>query len=259
MSLEKSLRGLLPNASRPLTLSVAAFAGSEKTGAILMVNVDVGAFANASQAAMPLDFAVSAIDQKTGRQVAFARETATITFKPGISSRRPEANVRTEISLTNGDYEVRVAVSDPASGISASVFCPVTVPLFASATLSLSDVIVETTGPVAALLASAIPVPTTTTRRVFEQDERVRALVQVYQGTQRVDVIVPVSVRTTILDAKGRAIRDQLLALTVKDFTNRRAALALDIGQLPPGEYVLRLDASLGRHTTSRILHFAVQ
>jgi len=83
--------------------------------------------------------------------------------------------------------------------------------------------------------------------------------VQVYQGTQRTDVILPVSVRTTILDAKGRAIRDQLLALTVTDFTNRRAALALDIGQLPPGEYVLTLDASVERQKTSRILHFAVQ
>jgi VWFA-related protein len=259
LSLEKSLRGLLPNASRPLTLSVAAFAGSEKANAIVMVNVDVGAFANASEAAMPLEFAVSAMNQKTGRQVAFARETATITFKPGTSSRRAEANVQTEIKLTAGDYEVRVAVSDPARGIAASVFCPVTVPLFASATLSLSDVIVETTNRMAALRTSAIPVPTITTRRVFEQDESVRALMQVYQGTQRTDVIVPVSVRTSILDANGHAIRDQLIALTVKDFANRRAALALDIGQLPHGDYVLSLDASLGRQTTSRILAFAVQ
>ena len=94
---------------------------------------------------------------------------------------------------------------------------------------------------------------------MFEQDERVRALVQIYQGTQRTDIIVPVSVRTSIVDAKGRAVRDQLLALTVKNFTNRRAALALDIGQLPPGEYVLSLDASLERQKTGRILHFAVQ
>ncbi len=139
------------------------------------------------------------------------------------------------------------------------MFCPVAVPLFGEVPLSLSDVLVETTSRVAALPASAIPVPMTTTRRVFEQDEGVRALVQVYQGTERTDVIVPVSARTTILDAKGRAIRDQRLALTVKDFTNRRAALALNIGQLPPGGYVLTLDASLERQRASRILHFGVQ
>jgi hypothetical protein len=258
MSLEQALRGLLPNASRPLTLSVAAFAGSNMGKAILMVNIDVGAFANARETAMPLEFAVSAVNQ-VGRQVAFAREAATVTFKPGTSTRRAEANVQTHMELTPGDYEIRVAVSDPTTDIVASVFCPVAVPLFGKALLSLSDVIVETTGGNAALPASASPVPMTTTRRVFEQDESVRALVQVYQGTQRTDVVAPVSVRTTILDAKGRAIRDQLLALTMKDFTNRRAALALDIGQLPPGEYVLNIDALLGRQTTSRILHFAVQ
>jgi hypothetical protein len=139
------------------------------------------------------------------------------------------------------------------------VFGPVAVPLFSSAALSLSDVIVETTGRIASLPAPAVPVPTATTRRVFEQDEAVRAVVQVYQGTQRTDAIVPVSVRTSILDAKGRAIRDQRLALTVNDFTNRRAALALDIGQLPPGEYVLSVDASAERQTTTRTLHFAVE
>jgi VWFA-related protein len=258
-SLDKALRGLLPNAGRPLSLAVAAFAGAEMAKAIVMVNVDVGAFANAREAAMPLEFAVSAVDQKTWRQVAFARETATVTFKPATSNRRTEANVQTHIQLTPGDYEIRVAVSDPATEVVASVFCPVTVPLFGSAPLSLSDVIVETTSGTAALPASANPVPTTTTRRVFEHDEGVRALVQVYQGTQRTDVIAQVSVRTTIVDAKGHAIRDQLLALTPKDFTNRRAALALEIGQLPPGDYVLNLDASLERKKTSRVLHFAVQ
>src|SRR4029079_353174 len=80
VSLEKALRGLLPNGSRPLTLSVAAFAGADMKKASLLVNVDVGAFANAAESAMPLEFAVAAVNQ-TGRQVAYARETATVTFK----------------------------------------------------------------------------------------------------------------------------------------------------------------------------------
>ena len=142
VSLEKALRGLLPNASRPLTLSAAAFAGSGAAKASVLVNVDVGAFANAAESAMPLEFAVTAVNQ-TGRQVAYARETATVTFKPATGNRRAEANVQTHVELPPGDYEVRVAVSDPATGISASVFGPVAVPLFGSASLSLSDVIVE--------------------------------------------------------------------------------------------------------------------
>ena len=91
------------------------FAGSDMAKATVMVNVDVGAFANARETAMPLEFAVTAVNQKTGRSVAFARETATVTFKPGTSNRRAEGNVQTHIELTPGDYEVRVAVSDPAT------------------------------------------------------------------------------------------------------------------------------------------------
>jgi hypothetical protein len=154
---------------------------------------------------------------------------------------------------------MRVAVSDPATGVSASVFGPVAVPLFGSASLSLSDVIVEATGRTPAPSASAIPVSATTTRRVFEKDEEVRALVQVYQGVQRLDLIAPVSVRTAIADATGRTIRDQLLALTEKDFTNRRASLAVDIGGLPAGEYVLSFDASMAKQRASRSLRFTVQ
>lgn len=255
--LEQALRGLLPNASRPLTLSVAAFAGTGRATETIMVNVDVGAFANDRGTAMPLEFAVAAVNQKTGRPVAFARETAAVIFTPATSNRAVEANVQTHIEVPPGDYEVRVAVSDPGAGIAASVFGPVAVPLFGSAPLSLSDVIVEAASLAAALPQPPAPVPTT--RRVFQQDERVHTFVQVYQGTQRTGVIVPVSVRTTILDAKGRAVRDQLLALTPKDFTQRRAALALDIGQLPPGGYLLTIDASMERHKASRTLNFAVQ
>ena len=162
-------------------MSIAAFAGSGTAKASVLVNVDVGAFANAAASAMPLEFAVTAVNQ-TGRQVAYARETATVTFKPVTLNRRAEANVQTHVELSPGDYEVRVAVSDPATGISASVFGPVAVPQFGSAPLSLSDVILETTSGTYARPAPAGPVPVTTTRRVFEPDEGVRALVQVYRA-----------------------------------------------------------------------------
>ena len=254
--LEKALRGLLPSATRPLRLGTAAFAGSDKTKEVVIVNVDVGEFAKPAETAMNLEFAVSAVDQ-SGRQVAFGRETAVVTFTPGTSNRPAEANVQTHVNLTPGDYEVRVAVLDPATDVVASVFCPITVPPFGSAPLSLSDMIVETTGGASA--SASVPVATTTTRRQFDQDERVRVLAEVYQGTRSTHNILPISVHTSVLDAKGNAVRDQVLALTTKDFANRRAALALEVGQLPAGEYVVSIEASLARHRTRRALRFAVQ
>ena len=54
-------------------------------------------------------------------------------------------------------------------------------------------------------------------------------------------------------------MRDQVLVLTAKDFTNRRAGLALDIGQLPPGEYVLKIEAAVEGHNAGHTLWFTVQ
>ena len=100
-----------------------------------------------------------------------------------------------------------------------------------------------------------------TTRRVFRRGEQVRALLQIYQGTERTDAIAPVSMRVQILDAKGSAVRDQSLPFTEKTFTNRRAGgvITLPVANLPAGEYLLKLEASLDRRTAGRAWRFAVE
>ena len=50
-----------------------------------------------------------------------------------------------------------------------------------------------------------------TTRRSFKRGEVVRGVLQIYQGTQRTDALMPVVMRVRILDAKGTALRDQSL------------------------------------------------
>ena len=54
-----------------------------------------------------------------------------------------EINVQSQLELAPGDYGLRVAVSDAATGKVASVFSDVTVPKFDSAPLSLSGVTVD--------------------------------------------------------------------------------------------------------------------
>jgi hypothetical protein len=90
---------------------------------------------------------------------------------------------------------------------------------------------------------------------------QVRALLQIYQGTQRTEAIVPVSMRVQILDAKGGAVRDQSLAFTEKTFAKPRAdcVITIPVANLPPGEYLLKLEASLDRQRTGRALRFAVE
>ena len=60
-------------------------------------------------------------------------------------------------------------------------------------------------------------------RRVFRRADQVRAVLQIYQGTERTEPIAPVSMHVQILDAKGAAVRDQSLSFPEKAFANRRA------------------------------------
>jgi hypothetical protein len=89
----------------------------------------------------------------------------------------------------------------------------------------------------------------------------VRAVLQIYQGTQKTDPIRPVSMRVQILDAKGTAIRDQSLPFAEQAFTNRRAdcVITLPLASLPPGDYLLKLEASQDQRRAGRALRFVVE
>jgi hypothetical protein len=255
---EEALHGLLPNASRPLSLSVAAFAGadgSDDPRATVVVNLDVRGFAEAGETSIPLEFAIGAMDP-TGRQLVLARQTATIAFGPATRDGALETNIQTQLELRPGAYELRAAVRDPARNVVASVFAPVVVPRFDEAALTLSDLIVQTAGP-AAGPDSATPRPTT--RRIFEPGERVRALIHVYQGTRRTHPIKPASVRTRIVDGAGREVRDQVMRIAESDFSNRMAGMAADMSGLPAGDYVLSVEATLEEERASRRIPFAVR
>ena len=140
---EDALNGLLPNAGVPLALGVTAFSNTGKANPVVRVNVDAGAFARSDGAPVPLDVAVAAVD-RTGKPVASARQTSTITATRPTSGSPIEVNVQSHLELPPGDYGLRVAVSDTASGKVASVFSDITVPNFDNAPLSLSGLSVET-------------------------------------------------------------------------------------------------------------------
>ena len=252
-TVEDALNGLLPNAGVPLALGVTAFSNTGNANPVVRVNVDAGAFARSDGAPVPLDFTVAAVD-RTGKPVASARQTSTITATRLTSGSPIEVNVQSHLELQPGDYGLRVAVSDAASGKVASVFSDITVPNFDNAPLSLSGLSVET-----ATSGGGAAKPTT--RRTFRRGEVVRGVLQIYQGTQRTDALAPVVMRVRILDAKGTALRDQSLPFPESSFANRRTdcVITLPLSTLAPGEYLLKLDASANRHTSGRALRFRVE
>ena len=252
-SSEEALTRLLPSASLPLALAVTAFAGQNSGKAIVRTSVDVGAFARSDGSDVSLEIALLATD-RTGRPVGSARQTSTIAI-PRVPSGRPvEVNVPSHLELPAGDYAVRVAVSERATGRVASVFSDITVPAFDSAALSLSGVTVDV-----ASTSSGAPVPTT--RRVFNSGERVRASVQIYQGTSRTDAPAPVVMQVQILDAKGRSVHEESLPFSATTFTDRRAdcVMAIPLANLSPGEYLLKLEASAEQRRSGRALRFAIE
>lgn len=248
-----ALTRLMPRGDLPLTLSVSPVAGAGSGQATVRINVDAGAFARTATAPVPLDVTVMATD-RTGRAVASARQRSTITVSGASNAAPIEVNVPVHLELPAGDYGIRVAIVEASTARTASVFSDVAVADFARDPLSLSGMTVDA--------APAAGTPSeTTTRRSFRRTDQVRAALQIYQGTQRTEPIAPVSMRVQILDAKGTAVRDQTLPFAEQAFNGRRAdcLITLPLASLAPGEYLLKLEASLGRETEGRAMRFIVE
>jgi VWFA-related protein len=254
-SVGDALNQLMPSGTVPLALAMTAFANPDNVmRPIVRLNIDAGAFAPADGAAIPLDVHVVALDL-TGKPVASAKQTSTIAAKRAADSAPIDVNVQSQLELPPGEYGVRVAVSDPATGKIASVFSDVTVPEFHAELLSLSGVSVETTNVVSKAVSPS-------TRRTFRRNEQVRVALQIYQGTGRADMLMPVTMRVRILNDKGAAVRDESLPFAESSFTSRRATctITLPLANLTPGGYVLDLTASADRRDpVSRRFRFVVE
>jgi VWFA-related protein len=254
-SASEAFNRLVPSAARPLALAVVVSASPSGGKAIVKLNLDARAFARPDGAAVPLEVSTLAVD-RNGRAVASAKQTSTLfgSGATGHAATATDVNLESHLELEPGDYEIRVAVSDPSAAAVASVFADVTVPRFHAAPLSLSDIAVEIAGT-----SSTAPRPTT--RRAFRRGDRVRAAVQIYQGTERAEPVAPVSMRVRILNASGAAVRDQSLTFAVDVFERRRAdaVITLPLANLPAGDYLLKLDASADGRDATRALRFAVE
>lgn len=249
-SIETVLGEPLPRDERPLALAVTTFAHPLSGKPVVRATIDVSAFARDAGKATPLDVAVMATDQ-TGQPLASAKQRSTIAASRPMAT---EVNVQSHLELDPGEYALRVAVSDPESGKIASVFADVTVPPYGNAALSLSGISVETAkAPSAAWVA--------TTSRVFHRQDRVRAVLQIYQGTERSGSIVPVVTRVEIRNARGVVVHEQSLPFAEPAFINRRAGgiITLPLSALPPGKYLLTLATSSERLKAERSIRFDVQ
>ncbi len=259
-----ALNGLLPSAHLPMDLNVAAFAVPGSPRAVVTVAVGVQAFAPDGASSEPIEVVTAAFDQ-AGRPQGSARQVLDLSWPDADASQPRRVDVLSRLDLPPGDYEIRVAASRGAAAQAASVFTHLTVPAFAGARLSLSNIVMGATGTTSTappdFLESVLPIRPTP-QRTFRRAEHSTAFVRVYQGTGRSDQLQPVQVRVRIVNAQDRDVRDEGIVLQATAFAAGRTAdlrMPIPLASLAPGDYLLRLEAATGDNLAGRALRFSVE
>ena len=256
----EALTGLLPAGATSLDLNAATFAipGTQKAAVVLTVGVS--AFALQSRSG-PLEIVATAFDTG-GRPKGMSRQTLELSWPASAGSGDHRFDALSRIDLPPGEYEVRVAVN--GSSHTASVFSYVTVPAFASAPLSISNVVIgATAGTLTApkdFLSPLLPV-VPTGRREFARSDRLMAFFRVYQGVNRQDALGPVQLRSTIVDARGAVVAGESSTLGAEQFGTGRTAdhyLTVPLATLAPGEYLLQVETTMGSRVAGRAMLFIV-
>jgi len=257
---DEAMSGLLPDGVPRLTMALAAFASPTGSDGIVSVSIDAGAFILDASSTIPLDVSVTAVDQ-TGRPVASIRQTSTIPGPRPTSTGMSAIHVPTHLVLRPGDYEMRAAITDAINGTTASVFSHIVVPAFASERLSLSDIVIERVAAAPEALATPLPAVVPITARLFARSARVRALLQIYQGTERRSPLLPVSVEVRVIDTRNRVVSETTTPVAREAFRDRRADFSamIPVQALAVGEYLLSVTATTGEQTARRALRFGVQ
>jgi VWFA-related protein len=263
----EAITGLLPATGASVDLNAAAFAAPETTHASVALSVGVGAFASpagAPQQAVaggPLEIIATAFDTG-GRPKGLTRQTLELSWPAAAGSGDNRLDALSRIELPPGEYEIRVAVNGASR--TASVFTYLTVPSFAAAPLSLSNIVIgATTRTLTApkdFLSTLLPlVPTA--RREFARTDRFVAFFRIYEGTGRDTTLVPVQLQSTLVNARGGIVATESNTLAAADFASGRAAdhyVTLPLTTLEPGDYLLKIEAKMGARVAGRALRFQV-
>jgi VWFA-related protein len=250
-ALTRAVSDVLPARGVPLEMSAVPMIGGSRPAAVLVGRLGAGvARPHAMLAAAFTPRAAPVVS----RRIAIAPATGGATGPAALG-------LVSALALEPGSYEIRVAAEVPG-GAAGSVHTFVDVPDFRQAPFSMSGVLLHVAPEESVASRDEIDgvlpfVPTA--RRTFTSTDAVSAFVQVSQGTSRKDPLQPVTLLLRIDDPQGNAVRNQTATLTPAEFTGHRTAntrLALPLRELPPGPYLLTLQATLGERRTERLVRF---
>jgi hypothetical protein len=187
-------------------------------------------------------------DGEGRKQIDVHRHTAQMT--PRSEHAAPYYDILSRLDLKPGRYNLRFATERRSDGKTGSVYTDIVVPDFGKVPLSMSGVAIEAVpGPVPGakeVVAPILPV-LPTTRREFADTDRVAAFVRIYQGGKKEPSAATLALK--VIDSRDSVTFERVDSLNASRFAQSRAAdyrFELPMDRIPPGSYVLTLEASLG-------------
>jgi hypothetical protein len=161
----------------------------------------------------------------------------------------------TRLQMAPGRYQLRVAAESALYAKEGSLHYDVEIPDFTKGDLNLSGVMlsVEPNIPVAGRerLGAVVPV-LPTSRREFWPGDNVSAFVRVYQKARATD---PVKLTLQVRDADDRKVFERTDTIATTLTATLRSAdygMAVPLSVLPPGPYLLTIEATSGKASVRR-------
>ena len=160
----------------------------------------------------------------------------------------------TGLPMRPGRYQLRVAAQSAVHAKEGSLHYDLVVPDFSKGDLALSGVAlsVEPNVPVAGRERIAFIVPVVpTSRREFWETDRVSAFLQLYRNKGN----DPVTVTVRLLNAQDATFFEKVDSLPTERFGSNHAAdyqVPLPVEAMPPGPYLVTIEAATSRSTSRR-------
>jgi len=160
-------------------------------------------------------------------------------------------------------YELRISTHSNARQADGSVYVTVDVPDFAREPLSLSGLVLSADNGLAIdgadTLKTLLPV-TPTTVRTFDRGEPVTAFLRAYEGGS--SALRPFTIHTRIVGDHDQVALDRNETFGTERFDRTRGSqiyVRIPTGDLAPGQYLLTVEATLGKGTATREVRFGIK
>jgi len=262
VSLVGALSSLWPRMDLPLDMVVAAFETPGHRGeATIAIAVGVRPPSDPGGASVALPAGPRRVTvlagafDRNGKALNYARQS----FAVQVPS---DYDAMARFTLLPGRYEIRTAVEDDGFGRSGSVYTYLDVPAFRGKLLTVSGLAIEAAPARAAAprdaFADVMPI-VPSARRDFARTDRVTAFERFYLAG---DSVVPVRISAQVTDTSDRRVFGRDLTLERDQFDKDRThdfTLDLPVASLPPGEYLLSIDATRANITETRTARFTVR